>query len=95
MNLDGKSVDQIWDRILVLTTSVDDSRIDGKPNNPSGWLTFNQFFARELNPGLRPIDSPGDNSVVTAPADCTFRKMYPIDENSNIKKSVESLLDIV
>ena len=26
-----------------------------RPNNPSGWLTFNQFFARELNPGLRPI----------------------------------------
>jgi phosphatidylserine decarboxylase len=29
-----------------------------RPNAPSGWLTFNQFFARELNPGLRPIAEP-------------------------------------
>ncbi|MFW9890246.1 MAG: hypothetical protein ACFFER_18840, partial [Candidatus Thorarchaeota archaeon] len=32
VNLDGKSVDQIWDRILVLTTTVDDSRIDVNTN---------------------------------------------------------------
>ncbi|HYY00859.1 MAG TPA: phosphatidylserine decarboxylase, partial [Mycobacterium sp.] len=25
---------------------VHESMIDGRPNNPSGWLTFNQFFAR-------------------------------------------------
>lgn len=63
---------------------IEDSLVNGKPNSPSGWLTFNQFFARELNPGLRPIDAPTDNTVITAPADCTFRKMYNIDENSNI-----------
>jgi phosphatidylserine decarboxylase len=64
---------------------VEDSMINGKPNNPSGWLTFNQFFARELNPGLRPIDSPMDNKVVVAPADCTYRMKYAIDKNSNLK----------
>jgi hypothetical protein len=32
VNLDSKSVDQIWDRILVLTTTVDDSRIDVNAN---------------------------------------------------------------
>jgi phosphatidylserine decarboxylase len=57
-----------------------------RPNNPSGWLTFNQFFARELNPGLRPIASPTDNTVVTAPADCTYKAQYPIDADSNIKE---------
>lgn len=25
---------------------------------PSGWLTFNQLFAREMRPGKRPIASP-------------------------------------
>ncbi len=52
-----------------------DSMLDGKPNAPSGWLTFNQFFGRHLNPGLRPIQDASDNGVVTAPADCTFRSV--------------------
>ncbi len=63
---------------------VEASMIDGRPNAPSGWLTFNQFFARELNPGLRPIQSPPDNAVVTSPADCTFKAMYAINEDSTI-----------
>lgn len=67
---------------------VEDSMVNGKPNNPSGWLTFNQFFARELNPGLRPIASPTDNTVVVSPADCTFRAQYAIDPDSTIPKIV-------
>ena len=64
--------------------AMQDSMIKDKPNAPSGWLTFNQFFARELNPGLRPIESPFDNSVVTCPADCTFKAQYPIGADSSI-----------
>lgn len=63
---------------------VQDSMIDGRPNNPSGWLTFNQFFARELNPGLRPIAAPMQNTVPTAPADCTFKACYEIAADSTI-----------
>lgn len=65
---------------------VQDSMTDGRPNAPSGWLTFNQFFARELNPGLRPISTPYDNTLVVSPADCTYRKSYAIGANSEIKK---------
>jgi phosphatidylserine decarboxylase precursor len=61
---------------------VQDSMINGKPNAP--WNCFNDFFSRKLNPGLRPIDSPDKNSVVTMPADCTFRKRYHIDADSNV-----------
>ena len=57
-----------------------------RPNEPSGWLTFNQFFARELNPGMRPIDTPYDNTVITSPADCTYKATYPIDSNSEIEQ---------
>lgn len=63
---------------------VQDSMIDNRPNSPSGWLTFNQFFARELNPGLRPIASPTDNSVIASPADCTFRNTFAIGPDSTI-----------
>ncbi|NNG16344.1 MAG: phosphatidylserine decarboxylase [Gemmatimonadales bacterium] len=83
--------------------AVGDSMIDGRPNAPSGWLTFNQFFARELNPGLRPIDSPMDNTIVTSPADCTYKATYPIGADSTIDKirvkqthgvaSIEELLE--
>ncbi len=65
---------------------VQDSMVDGRPNAP--WNCFNDFFARELNPGLRPIDSPGNNSVVTTPADCTFRKKYAINEYSDIPEII-------
>lgn len=64
--------------------TVEASMINGRPNAPSGWLTFNQFFARELNPGLRPIASPTNNSVITSPADCTYRNTFPIGPNSEI-----------
>ncbi len=63
---------------------VHESMIDGAPNNPSGWVTFNQFFGRQLNGGLRPIAEPTDNHVVTSPADCFFQHAYQIDADSNI-----------
>lgn len=63
---------------------VEESLIDGRPNTPSGWLTFNQFFARELNGGLRPITDPTDNRMVTSPADCSYQHRYDIDADSNI-----------
>src|SRR5215471_17200473 len=39
---------------------------------PSGWLTFNQFFAREVKPGKRPIEAPFDDKVIVSPADSVF-----------------------
>jgi len=83
--------------------AVEDSMVNGGPNSPSGWLTFNQFFARELNPGLRAIASPADNSVITSPADCTYRNMFAIGPDSKIPEitikkthkyaSIEDLLE--
>jgi len=63
---------------------VYESLVEGKPNEPSGWLTFNQFFGRRLNGGLRPITEPGSNLVATSPADCVFQHAYDIDADSNI-----------
>lgn len=63
---------------------IEESLIDGKPNQPSGWLTFNQFFARQLNSGLRPIDSPLNNHIVTSPADCSYQQGFAIGDDSKI-----------
>lgn len=67
--------------------NVEESMVNGRPNMPSGWLTFNQFFARELNPGLRPIREPANNMAVTSPADCRFQHSYGIDEASDIPRT--------
>lgn len=61
-----------------------ESLVNGVPNMPSGWLTFNQFIGRELNGGLRPIAEPSSNVVVTSPADCIYQHSYDIDGESNI-----------
>ena len=58
----------------------------------STWKTFNQFFYREFNDAdsttgtspLRPIAAPKDNQTIAAPADCTFKAIYPIDRNGNV-----------
>lgn len=63
---------------------VHESLIGGRPNMPSGWLTYNQFFARQLNAGLRPVAEPMSNLVVACPADCVFQRAYDIDAESNV-----------
>src|SRR5262249_59515982 len=51
---------------------------------PSGWLTFNQFFAREVKPGKRPIAEPRNDKVIVSPADATFAGKWDIDTNSKV-----------
>ena len=54
--------------------------------SPSNWNTFNRFFSKYLiSPNVRPIASPGDPSVVVAPADSVPQGVWAIDENSNIR----------
>ncbi len=54
------------------------------PNNASGWLTFNQFFAREALPGLRPVAGLNDDNIIVSPADAKFKRIYDINENSEL-----------
>jgi phosphatidylserine decarboxylase len=65
---------------------------------PSGWLTFNQFFARQVRPGKRPVDGLRDDSVIVSPADSVFQGHWAIKGDSKITTkgltwSVIELLD--
>jgi phosphatidylserine decarboxylase len=65
---------------------------------PSGWLTFNQFFARQVRPGKRPVDGLCDDRVIVSPADSVFQGKWPIKNDSKITAkgmtwSVIELLD--
>jgi phosphatidylserine decarboxylase precursor len=52
--------------------------------SPSGWLTFNQFFAREVRPGKRPVAEPRNDRVIVSPADAVFMGHWPINEDSTV-----------
>nr|NQU93736.1 phosphatidylserine decarboxylase [Bacteroidota bacterium] len=51
---------------------------------PSGWLTFNQFFARDFRPGKRPIAGLCDDGIIVAPADSKYHGSWEITEDAEI-----------
>lgn len=59
-------------------------RMDEYIQNPSGWKTFNQFFARYSKPGYHLISSIHDESVIVSPADSIFLGVWQIDEKAII-----------
>lgn len=48
------------------------------------YRTFNQFFARHVKPGMRPIAALADHSVIVSPADCAFVGTWRISSRSRI-----------
>jgi len=72
--------------------------IDDYYQGPSGWLTFNQFFARKYRPGKRPIAGLNDDKIIVAPADSKYHGSWEISEDAKITvkgitHSVIKLLD--
>ena len=51
---------------------------------PSGYFTFNQFFARHVKPGMRPIAGLCDDNALVSPADSMFVGWWQISEQSKI-----------
>lgn len=51
---------------------------------PGGWGCFNDFFARAVKPGLRPVAGSRQDSIITSPADCTFKSKGHITDDNKI-----------
>lgn len=50
-----------------------------------GWRTFNDFFARNVKPGYRPIACLCDSTVIVSPADATFDETsLPVSASSKV-----------
>ncbi|WP_242905710.1 phosphatidylserine decarboxylase [Actinomadura terrae] len=49
-----------------------------------GWKSFNDFFARHVKKGARPIAAPTNENVVVSPADSTFGGQWEIRADSKI-----------
>jgi phosphatidylserine decarboxylase len=47
--------------------------VDYVPPDPSaphwGWKSYNDFFHRDIKPGMRPVSGPGDATVINSPND--------------------------
>jgi len=69
-----------------IQTFIDDPAFhaDQYMPNPSGWLTFNQFFGREVKPGLRPVAGMRDDRIITSPADSTFKTKFHIRKDNRV-----------
>jgi len=60
-------------------------KLDDYYVGPSGWLTFNQFFAREIKPGKRPIAGLGDKKTIVSPADSVYKGAFPITDQATLE----------
>ena len=72
-------------------------RMDDYYVGPGGWQSFNQFFAREVKPGRRPVAGRCDDAVIVSPADSVFLGTWPIAGDATIEAkgitySITSLL---
>lgn len=59
-------------------------KIDDYIKGPSGWHTYNQFLARQLKPGKRPVAERCNDNIIVSPADSEFRGCWPVLDDSTI-----------
>lgn len=58
-----------------------DYHIDDYVKGPSGWLTYNQFLARQIKPGKRPIAGLCDDRIIVSPTDSEYRGQWTINNS--------------
>lgn len=64
---------------------------------PSGWLTYNQFLARYIKPGKRPIEERCNDEIIVSPCDSMYMGERDITEDSTIvaKGKTYSIVDLL
>lgn len=61
---------------------------EAKETNPDNYLSFNDFFTRELKDGVRPINT--DQTVITSPADGVLSEFGNIEDGTLIQAKGKS-----
>jgi phosphatidylserine decarboxylase len=57
---------------------------DDYVKGPGVWLSFNQFLARQMKPGRRPIAARCDDRVLVSPVDGSYQGQWNIEEDSSL-----------
>ncbi|RDX44902.1 hypothetical protein OH76DRAFT_1038032 [Lentinus brumalis] len=66
-------------------------RMEDYPVPDGGWKTFNEFFARHIDPAKRPIDSPDTSSVIVSPADAVFDGAWEVNDSGECHFAVKGV----
>lgn len=61
---------------------------------PNGFQSFNEFFIRDLKPGMRAVASPNDDSVLVAPTDCALNMIDPLTAETKIPTKLNQKLNV-
>lgn len=61
---------------------------------PGGFKSFNEFFDRDLKPGMRTISSPLDDSVLVSPTDCVLNMINPLTPGAKIPTKLNQKLNV-
>lgn len=74
-----------------------DYHIEDYIKGPSGWLTYNQFLARQIKPGKRPVADRCNDNVIVSPADSEYKGQWPIKNDStvSVKGSAYRVTDLL
>jgi phosphatidylserine decarboxylase len=94
----GKFLDTVESAANLKSFYSDPSyHMDDYIQTPGGWFSFNQFFARQVKPGKRPIDGWHDDQSIVSPADSVFQGAWNIADDSTItiKDLRWSVLDLL
>lgn len=59
-------------------------KVEDYIKGPGGWLSYNQFLARQLKPGKRPIAERCNDNVIVSPADSTYMGEWRVADDSTI-----------
>jgi phosphatidylserine decarboxylase len=73
------------------------NKIEEYFKGPSGWLTYNQFLARQVKPGKRPVAERCNGDIVVSPTDSIYLGQWPIENDSTIivKGDTNKLSDLL
>jgi phosphatidylserine decarboxylase len=61
---------------------------------PDGFRSFNQFFIRDLLPGMRTVASYLDDSVLVSPNDCVLNMIEPLTPDTKIPTKLNQKLNV-
>ena len=61
---------------------------------PDGYQSFNEFFTRNLKPGVRTVASPTDDAVLVSPTDCVLNMIQPMTLGAKIPTKFNQKLNV-
>ena len=60
------------------------TNIEDYYKGPSGWLTYNQFLARQVKPGKRPVAELCNDDIIVSPTDSIYLGKWSMNDKATI-----------